>query len=285
MAQTPGARSPLAETLRFGAVLAASGPVILSSFGVGRESFGYTCYASYAGPSALESTSWDLLFCATLLLPVVLAGLLLRGPRRATTMAVSAVGAVLAFGLFVAVSMPGTHPCTGEAFPVRLPWYLVACYVVAIVSLLLAARSPLPEAGQPVTLWAVAAVAATWATGASFLPFAADGPLTTVTWDSTWDLSEMFASDAERIGLPIMVVALAAAARGVAPGRPGRLAGLVAGAFLLGFALLSLLTRYGNALPGEYGGLIRWPLLLAAVLVLLATWRQVRASGRLAPTP
>ncbi|GAA2292407.1 hypothetical protein GCM10010149_45030 [Nonomuraea roseoviolacea subsp. roseoviolacea] len=156
---TAEAPSPTGAALRFGAVLAASGPVILTAFGVGRRSVGWFCSApdlAGEGPYALESTPGELLFWAVLLLPVLLAGLLLRGSRRATPAAVAAVGVVLAFGLFTAFFLPGLDPCTARLRAVVPPWPLIVCYPVAAGTLLLAPRPPSARGSAPWTpvLWA-----------------------------------------------------------------------------------------------------------------------------------
>ncbi|MFG1679580.1 hypothetical protein ACGFNP_05360 [Nonomuraea sp. NPDC049269] len=66
------------------------------------------------GPYALENVPGELLLWGVLLQPVVVAGLLLRGSRRATLTAVVVVGTVLAFGLVTALLLPGPDPCTGQ---------------------------------------------------------------------------------------------------------------------------------------------------------------------------
>ncbi|MEU7001467.1 hypothetical protein [Nonomuraea sp. NPDC046570] len=270
-------RTQSAETaaLRFGAVLAASGPVILTAFGIGRESTGWFCSGTNSGPYAPQSASWELLFWAELLLPVLLAALLLRGPRRATLLAVSAVGAVLALGLFTAVLLPAADPCTGHALPVTLPWPLIFCYPVAAVSLILAARSPLPPARHGVVIWVIASAAAAWTAATSRLPATIDklpGHLVEAP-EPFWYGFARWASEAETIGLPIVIVALGAAAKGWW----GRLGGIAAGGLLLLFALLDVVacvSQYGSELQVRLVSLIKWPLLLAALLVLLATWSR-----------
>jgi hypothetical protein len=73
-----------------------------------------------------------------------------------------------------------------------------------------------------------------------------------------------------------VIVALAAAAKG-ASARWGRSAGAGAGAILLVFALLDAVmqfSRYEGDFQAHPVDLVRWPLLLAAVLVVAATWRR-----------
>ncbi|MGJ6966413.1 hypothetical protein ACSDR0_31335 [Streptosporangium sp. G11] len=279
-------RSPMAVVLRFGAVLAVSGPVTLTAFGVGRQSVGWFCSATAStpypleGPYALENVPGELLFWGVLLLPVVVAGLLLRGSRRATLTAVSAVGAVLAFGLFIAFLLPGLDPCAGQERVAVPPWPLIVCYPVAAGALLLAARSPLPRRWHGIILWAGAAGAAAWA--AAFHRF-------TVTHDrflagsyvlieapeSFWNDLAWWSGCADRIGLPVVLVALAAAARAAAPARWERPAGTAVAVALLLFPLLDVVEYirwYGEDFQTPLVDSVRWHLLLAAVLVASAVW-------------
>ncbi|WP_405142602.1 hypothetical protein OG589_35160 [Sphaerisporangium sp. NBC_01403] len=286
--------------LRFGAVLASSGPVILTTFGVGVDAFGWTCYEDYQDPSTMEVAAWQLLYWSRLLLPVLLAGLALREPRRATPIAVSALGAVLAAGLLTAVALPGTDSCTGRALPVTLPWTLIACYAVAIW-LILAARSPVPPVKHGVTLWTVAAAAAVWATVGCRTPAAAavcaTGDCRTLFavfdvsqgshllyQESPWDAVVSWANSAGPAGLPIVVVALAATARAVATGRLRRLACLGAGTTLLALSLLDLLERlrYGLGFDEHPAVLVRWHLFLAGTLIVLSPWRYRRPTAHAA---
>ncbi|AWS47768.1 hypothetical protein [Streptosporangium sp. 'caverna'] len=288
MAQVPQAETASSATaaLRFGAVLAAAGPVILMALEIGGESTVWVCSGTFSGSHALESASRELLFWAELLLPVVLAGLVLRAPRRATLTAALAIGSVLALGLFTAIFLPGTDPCGVRELPVVLPWLLIACYPVAAVSLALAARSPLSRTERGGALWMLAVAAAAWTAITCRLP--------TMTWsfptatdvltpglrygapESFWDAFNAWVSGADAIGLPIVIVALAAAAKG-ASARWGRPAGAGAGALLLVFALLDAVVRF-SPYEGDFQehplGLVRWPLLLAAALVVAATWSR-----------
>ncbi|MGP3964394.1 hypothetical protein ACTWPT_51385 [Nonomuraea sp. 3N208] len=149
--QEPAAEalSPVAAVLRFGAVAAASGPVILTTFGAGRQSVGWFCssaapapYSFVEGPYALagpyglgsyapDNLPGELLFWGVLLLPIVAAGLVLNGSRRATLTAVAAIAAVLAYGLVVAFLLQGPDPCTGREHAVAPPWLLIICYPMA----------------------------------------------------------------------------------------------------------------------------------------------------------
>ncbi|MEV6868008.1 hypothetical protein AB0M44_44370 [Streptosporangium subroseum] len=273
----PETRSSATAALRFGAVLAASGPLILTAFEVGGKStVTIVCVGPTSDPPALESALWELLFWAKLLLPVVLAGLVLRMPRRATLTAVSAVGAVLALGLFTAIFLPGTAPCGVWEFPVMLPWSLIVCYPVAAVSLALAARSPLSRTEHGGALWTLAVAAATWTAVTWDLPTVTDDVLAPgLRYEASepfWDAPEVWVSEAYVIGLPVMIVALAAAVKG-ASAQWGRLAG----ALLLVFALLDAVVQfscYKGAFQGHPVDLVRWPLLLTAVLVVAVTWRH-----------
>ncbi|MEV6865623.1 hypothetical protein AB0M44_32065 [Streptosporangium subroseum] len=292
MAQVPQAETQSSATaaLRFGAVLVAAGPVILTTFKVGGESTIWICSGIFSGPHALESASRELLFWATLLLPVVLAGLVLRAPRRATLTAALAIGSVLALGLFTAIFLPGTDPCGVRELPVVLPWFMIACYPVAAVSLALAARSPLSRTERGGALWTLAVAAATWTAITCRLP--------TMTWslpaaprdvltpglryetygtpESFWNALDAWVPEADAIGLPVVIVALAAAAKG-ASARWGRPAGAGAGALLLVFALLDAVMQF-SPYEGDFQeyplGLVRWPLLLAAALVVAAAWSR-----------
>ncbi|MEV4251141.1 hypothetical protein AB0J63_48100 [Streptosporangium canum] len=295
MTQVPeaGTQSPATAAFRFGAVLAASGPVVLTTFGVGRQGFGWFCSATGSAPSAmegpyaLENAPGELLFWGVLLLPVVVAGLLLRGSRRAVLSAVAAVGAVLAFGLVTAFLLPGPNPCTGQERAVVPPWPLIVCYPAAAGALLLAARSPLPRRRYGIILWAGAVGAAAWA--AMFHRF-------TVTYDrflvvsyvldevpeSPWNDLAWWSGDADRIGLPVILVASAAAAKATASTRWGRSAGTAVAAALLLFPLLDVLGYvrwYGSDFQMSFADAVRWNLLLAAVLVASAAWSpRVRIS-------
>ncbi|MER6177804.1 hypothetical protein [Streptosporangium sp. NPDC001681] len=281
-------RSPMAAVLRFGVVLAVSGPVILTTFGVGRQGVGWFCSATGStfyppgGPYALVSVPGELLFWGALLLPVVVAGLLLRESRRATLTAVTAVGAVLAFGLFIAFLLPGLDPCTGQERVAVPPWPLIVCYSVAAGALLLAARSPLHRRPlhprwHGIILWAGAVGAAAWT--AAFHRF------TVITFDrsyavgyvrieapeSFWDDLSWWSCDADRIGLPVVLVALAAAVSAWWK----RSAGTAVAAVLLLFPLLDVVAYvrwYDDDFQTSLIDSVRWHLLLAALLVASAVW-------------
>jgi hypothetical protein len=281
----------MAVVLHSGAVLAVSGPVILTTFGAGRQSVGWFCSATNAapypsgGPYALESVPGELLFWGLLLLPVIVAGLLLRGSRRATLAAVAAVGAVLAFGLFIAFLLPGLDPCTEQERVAAPPWPLIVCCSVAAGALLLAARSPLPRRPPPlrwhgIILWAGAVGAAAWAAAFHRFPVTFSRSYTVFytvgeATESFWDDLAWWSGDADRIGLPVVLVALAAVARAAAPARWERSAGTAVAAVLLLFPLLDVeeyVRWYGGDFQASLVDSVRWHLLLAALLAASAVW-------------
>ncbi|GAA3423579.1 hypothetical protein GCM10018953_07620 [Streptosporangium nondiastaticum] len=163
-----------ATALRIGAVLAASGPVILTALGIGGESLPWFCSATVSAtvddsglliaqaeaPYALGRTPGEFPFWGVLLLPVVVVALLRRGSRRAVLTAAAAVGVVLALDLLTAFLLPGLDPCTGRERAAVPPWPLISCYPVAAGALLMAARSPLPPSRRGIVLWAGAVGAA-----------------------------------------------------------------------------------------------------------------------------
>ncbi|MEV4575374.1 hypothetical protein AB0K16_19175 [Nonomuraea jabiensis] len=244
----PVTRGDPESLLRFGAVVAASGPVILTTFGVGRQSVGWFCSTAapafypregpYAlvGPSGLglyapDDLPGELLFWAVLLLPIAVAALVLNGLRRATLAAVATIAAVLAYGLVVAFVLPGPDPCTGREHAVAPPWPLIISYPPAAGALLLAARSSPPRGKYGMILWVGAAVAAAWAAMFHRLPAMYDRFLSVVyvtKAGSSWDGLAWWSSDADKIGLPVVIVALAAAATATAPTRWKRRAGITA---------------------------------------------------------
>ncbi|WP_214413292.1 hypothetical protein [Sphaerisporangium fuscum] len=279
--------------LHFAAVLAAAGPVLLPAFGVGRESAAWFWAGADAGPFALDSGPWETLFWSELLLPVVLAGLLLRPPRRATTIAVSAVGAVLALGLFTAIVLPGTDPCDGHMPAITPPWLLIVCCALATAALLAAGRSPLSVPRRPVAAWTAAVCLAGWT------PFSCRIPIFT----PDHDYSEAYAiptlgvqgpgliyevawpaqvSDADLLGLPVVVVALAAACAALSS-RWARPAAVGAGLVLAGFALLDIvayLSCYGTDVA-QLPSLIKWHLIVAGAITALPTPKPARTLRRL----
>lgn len=246
---------------RLGAVLAASGPVVLTAFGVGRSDlpwFSSSASAYLEGPYVLEGTPVEALFLGVLLLPAVVAGLVAYGSRRITLAAAVVTGAILTLGLLVS----GPDPCTGQPRPDTLPWPLLVCYPVAIAALLLAARLPPPpsERRYGVAPW-VGVFFASW--GALFcrlVPEFGERSLTAfyASSEAPNDLPRWFV-EADRIGLPVALVALAAFAYAV--GLPRRI-GVAVAAVLLLFPALDVVTSDGDPL------LVRWHLVLAALLVV-----------------
>lgn len=309
MIQEPAtpAPSPKAALLRFSAVVAASGPVILTAFGVGRQSVGWFCSSAapapysmegpYAltgpyslagpyglGPYAPDNLPGELLFWGVLLLPIAVAGLILNGSRRATLTAVAAIATVLAYGLVIAFLLPGPDPCTEREHALAPPWLLIICYPMAAGALLLAARSPLPRRQYGMILWAGAAAAAAWAAMFHRLPATYDMFVAGVVYKaSSWDGLAWWSGDADKIGLPVVIVALAAAATATTPTLWKRIAGIAAAAALLPFILLDIGVTYTSLESDAFGllfaGSVRWRLLLEAVLVASAAWHpRVRIS-------
>ncbi|GAA3143693.1 hypothetical protein GCM10010466_38380 [Planomonospora alba] len=271
----------MSAALHLGAVVLASGPLILTAFGVGGQDVHVLCHGTGADPGVPASTAWALSFWSGLLLPAVLAGLLLHGPRRGTLMAVSAPGAVLSIGLFTTALLPGDDPCA-EPFPPAAPlWTLVICYPAAMAALLLASRSPLPRRRHRILPWTAAAGAAAWTPLTSRLPASTESFLSVGNYiESFWGPLVRWSRDAEALGLPIVLVALAATAKGTVSDRRGRLVGAAFAAVLLLFALLDVVAYVslcGIDFRVNPAGLIRWHLLLAAVLILLAGRAQRRA--------
>ncbi|MEU6739986.1 hypothetical protein [Streptosporangium sandarakinum] len=302
-------REPVGRTwlpttvLRFGAVPAASGPVILTAFGIGGEGLPWFCSATPPAtadgpglliaqadaPYALGRTPGELLFWGVLLLPVVVAALLRRGSRRAVLTAATAVGAVLALGLLVAFLLPGIDPCTGRERAAMPPWPLIVCYPVAAGALLLAARSSLPPGRRGIVLWAGAAGAAAWTAmfhraSVSFGGFReATAVYADVGESRPWESLAWWSYDADAVGLPVVLVASAAAVWAAAPARWVRPAAAGAAAALLLFPMLdiaSYIDRCGGVFPASFAASVRWHLLLAAALVAAAVRHpETRSSG------
>ncbi|MEV4098223.1 hypothetical protein [Streptosporangium saharense] len=252
---------------RLCAVLAASGPVVLTAFGVGRSDLPWFSSASpyLEGPYALEGTPVEALFLGVLLLPVVVAGLVAYGSRRITLAAAVVTGAALALGLLVS----GPDPCTGQARADTLPWPLLVCYPVAIAALLLAARLPLSPSERPygVAPWAGVFFASWGALFCRLVPEFGERSLTAfhASSEAPNDLPRWFV-EADRIGLPVALVALAAFAHAVGLSRR---IGVAVAAVLLLFPVLDVLfLRPGIAASAEDLLPARWHLLLAALLVV-----------------
>lgn len=285
-----------AGALRVGAVLAASGPVILRVFRLGPADMnGMICWGKMDVSPFLppRSTGWELLSWAELLLPVVLAGLLLRASRRTTSLGVTVVCAVLAFRLLAMSFSADIHPLTGQPLPVGGPWPPVICYSVTITALLLAARSPLPSARKGTLLWAAAAVAAAWTIGR--LSLRDGGSLPSFGWFAyipseslLWGQPGMWSCKADADGLLIVLLALAAATGSVLPDRPRRRVALGVGALLAlaafkGFVAVLILLD-GATLEDELHldatMMIRWHLLVAAMFVIATTFRKQAPSAK-----
>ncbi|MFC4533835.1 hypothetical protein [Sphaerisporangium dianthi] len=269
-------------------MLATAGPVIAAPFGADMRSTGWFCPLPVSYPYSPQRVLVEALFWARPLLPVVVACLLLRWPGKATGASVCAIGAALALALVTVAGMPGTDPCTGTDLAFSPPWILIACYAAAVVSLIAAASSPPPPARRGVLLWVPAAAVAGWTAAACRTPVIDVGPLVAGvvhTPDTPLDVVWLWASTADVAGLPVVIVALAAAATGTVSARWGRLAGTAAGVFFVLLSLRVLLSLHDLVwivgyladdlaeLPRE----VHWHLLLAAALTVVATVRAYRA--------
>ncbi|MEV5495134.1 hypothetical protein AB0M50_07000 [Nonomuraea fuscirosea] len=299
--QKPEARtsSPKAALLRFSAVLTASGPVILTAFGIGRQTFAWFCAPLPPAPSpsadefedphslaglyglglyAPDDLPTELLFWGVLLLPIIVAGLVMNGSRRATRTAVATIATLLAYGLVIAFLSPGPDPWTSRPHAVTPPWLLITCYPLSAAALLLTARSPRPHGRYGLILWAVAALAAGWAAMFDRPPFMYGTRISTFVYlaeASPWDGLASWFGDAYKIGLPLVLVALAAAATATAPTRWSRTAGITSAAALLLFVLVGIASYAGRDADVLELLLTRstsWRLFLAAALVASAAW-------------
>ncbi|MFF5249978.1 hypothetical protein ACFY3V_37335 [Streptosporangium sp. NPDC000095] len=285
MAQAPHAETHLpAGALRAGAVLAAAGPVLLKTSRISAAELNIEiCWGTDSVVPFLMTASpwWQLLSWAELLLPVVLAGLLLRASPRTTLLGIAAICAILAFRLFAIFLSSGTHPLTDRPLPVDEPWPSIVCYVVTIVALLVAARSPLPPARKGIVLWAAAIVAAAWTVGRLSLP---SGESTSFGWfaytppaELLWKHPGAWSCKADVDGVLIVLIALAAVAGGVMAGRTRRRVARGTGVLLVlatfeGFAAV-LIVAGGEHLTNATM-MIRWHLLAAAALVIATTFRD-----------
>ncbi|MEV0234167.1 hypothetical protein [Nonomuraea sp. NPDC050786] len=285
------AQAPRAETrlhisvFRVGAVLAASAPVILktSKISAAELTIGVCNGVTGAGPFLLTVGPWgQLLSWAELLLPAVLAGLLLTASRRTTTLGVTAICIVIVLRLFSVFFTPEARdPGAGQLLPFAEPWPAMACYVVAVIALLLTARSPLRRARSAAVLWGLAMAASAWTVGRLSLlngdpisfGWSAYTQSTELLWKQPWGWS----CKAEVDGVLIVLIALAAAASTVLTDRMRILAALATSMLLVlaafeGFLMaliLSINDRLETAVPR-----IQWHLLAAAVLVTATAWRK-----------
>ncbi|MEV4113238.1 hypothetical protein [Nonomuraea sp. NPDC049695] len=283
MAQAPRAEMRLhISVFRVGAVLAASAPVILktSKISAAELTIGVCNGVTGAGPFLLTVGPWgQLLSWAELLLPAVLAGLLLTASRRTTVLGVTAVCIVAALRLCSIFFPPeASHPGAGQFLPYAEPWPAMACYVVAVIALLLAARSPLPRtrrARPAVVFWGLAMAASVWTTGRLSL---VNGESISSGWfaytqsmELLWKQPWGWSCKAEVDGMLIVLIALGAAASTVLMDRMRSLAVLATSVLLVlaafeGFLMaliFSINDRLATAIPR-----IQWHLLAAAALVI-----------------
>ncbi|MER5418961.1 hypothetical protein [Streptosporangium roseum] len=284
MAQAPYAETYLpAGALRIGAVLAASGPVVLKTSRISAAELnpGICWGTDFVVPFPMTTSPWwQLLSWVELLLPVVLAGLLLRASPRITILGVATICAVIAFRMFAIFLPPGT-PLTDQPLPVDGPWPSIGCYTVAITALLLAARAPLPPARPGTALWAAATVASAWTIGRLSLP---SGESPSFGWfaytpsaELLWEQPGAWACKADVDGVLIVLIALAAAAGGIATNRTRRRITLGTGALLAlatfeGFVAVLVVTDGAHLTDATM--MIRWHLLAAAALVVATTLRD-----------
>nr|WP_055506616.1 hypothetical protein [Nonomuraea pusilla] len=306
--------------LRVGAVLAASGPVLLKTSGItlAELTVGVCHGVTGSGPVLATVTPWGrLLSWAELLLPVLLSVLLLTTPRRTTpsrtppgttprtspdttadtrphaspgmprglpsgtasrtVLGVAAVSVVLVLRLLSVALPPVTRsPVTGRFLPVSEPWPAVACYAVAVVALLLAARSPV-AGSRPGTavLWAAAMAACAWTPArlslqdATAFGWVASTTPTEVLWREPWGWS----CKAEVDGVLVVLVALAAVGGTALTDRARLGLALATGALLVLAAVVTvaLVLVHGSgdllAMAMPY---VQWHLIAAAALVAAA---------------
>ncbi|MFI7043486.1 hypothetical protein ACWDUI_16405 [Streptosporangium sandarakinum] len=232
-----------ATALRIGAVLAASGPVILTALGIGGESLPWFCSAT------VSATVDD-------------SGLLIAQAEA---------------------------PYALGRTPGEFPFWGVLLLPVAAGALLMAARSPLPPSRRGIVLWAGAVGAAAWTAMFHRTPVSFDElwAATAVYVDTVevppWEGLAWWSCDADAVGLPVVLVASAAAVWAAAPARWVRPAAAGAAAALLLFPLLDIalyIDRCGGDFPTSFAASVRWHLLLAAVLVAVAVrYPETRSSG------
>ncbi|MBE3015661.1 hypothetical protein IL992_41840 [Microbispora sp. NEAU-D428] len=289
MERVPDTLVSRAEALRFGTVLAASGPVVLRAFALGPADMdGTICWRLPATvPLYLSrTTTWGLLSLAELLLPAILAGLLLLSSRWTVPLGAVAVLAVLAFRLLVTLRVVFAGRLLEQS-----PWPSIVCYGAAFLMLLAVTPSPRPRAGKEVVFWTATAGAAAWM--AARLPVLlrgeANGLFGWVAYGeprSLWNFPVLWSCKADVDGLLVVLVALVATASSVLADR-ARHRLLLATATLLVIAALegyvpAVILMDTEKLRQEFQFettmLIRWHLLIAAALVVAAAFavRPVR---------
>ncbi|GAA3440757.1 hypothetical protein GCM10018955_01950 [Planomonospora venezuelensis] len=238
-----------------------------------------------AGPFfPMRGPGWEVLSWAEVLLPVALAALLLRAPRRTTSLGITAVCVVLTYRTLVVILPPGTDPVTGRPLSGEGPWLSIACYAAAVAALLLSARSPLPPVRKGALLWAAATVAASWTIGRLSLP---GGEFTSFGWFAStpaellWRQPGAWSCKADADGLLIVLLALTAAAGTAMAARSRR-------RITLGTAVLLTLAAFegfvwvliigGGQHFADATMMIRWHLLLAAALIAAGAFRDRKTS-------
>ncbi|MFC4061286.1 hypothetical protein ACFOWE_23555 [Planomonospora corallina] len=233
----------------------------------------------------MRGPGWEVLSWAEVLLPVVLTALLLRAPRRTTSLGIAAVCVVIAYRMLVVILPPGTDPVTGRPLNVDSPWPSIACYALAVVALLLAARSPSSPARRGTLLWAAATVAAAWTIGRLSLPgerSSSFGWIASAPAELLWKRPGGWSCKADADGLLIVLLALTAAAGTVMAVRSRRRVALGIAVLLVlaafeGFVWILLIG--GGRYLADATMMIRWHLLLAAVLLTASALRDRATSA------
>ncbi|MEW9527088.1 hypothetical protein [Microbispora sp. NPDC049125] len=269
-----------APVLGFTAVAATAAPLILAT--AGEAGVARVCFLGTDAVRADRVASLPL-FWAELLLPALLAGLLLLAPRRAAVRGGAAIAAILVAAVVDGVVLPGSDPCRGTPLPTSTPWPLMACYLVGAGALIAFHRlgAGSPTGRRPAGLLALtASVAAVWTPLTCLLEL--DIPSGYAEDTFGWyagnilidpspleRISGSFAA-AEMTGVPLAVVALAVAARAAGEGRAARVASACAAIVLLAVALADVAACWGDS--SGLAQLVRWPLVLSAVLVVALAW-------------
>ncbi|MFB9627683.1 hypothetical protein [Nonomuraea helvata] len=159
--------------------------------------------------------------------------------------------------------------------------------MVAVITLLLTARSPLYRARPVAVFWGLAMVASAWTIGRLSLvngePVSSGWFAYTQSMELLWKQPWGWSCKAEVDGVLLVLIALVAAASTVLTDRMRSLAALVASALLVlaafeGFLMaliFSINDRLATAIPR-----IQWHLLAAAALVIATALRKRAPSAR-----